>query len=78
MEGETKGHVNGTLCYFPHIEDINDGSTDWDVWAYAAIILECDIERDAFIRIMKDDQTSALLREHVSMNNTCAILKKLL
>ena len=50
MEMETKGHVNWTPGYLPHKEAISDGSTDWEVWAYAAIILECDVERDAFMR----------------------------
>jgi hypothetical protein len=48
------------------------------VWAYAAIILECDVERDAFIRIMRDDQTVALAKDHYNTKNTCPILKRVL
>ena len=78
IEVETKGHVNGTPGYFPHTDAITDGCTDWDVWAYAAIILECNVERDAFIRIMRDDQTVALAKQHINSKNTCPILKKVL
>ena len=78
MEVDTKGHVNGTPGYFPHTEAIFDGSTDWDIWAYSAIILESDVETDAFLSIMRDDQTVALAREHTNKNNTCPHLKKVL
>ena len=78
MDAKTKSHVNGTSGYFPYTEAITDCSTDWDVWAFAATILKCDVERDAFIRIMRDDQTIALAREHLNKNNTCPILKKVL
>jgi serine/threonine protein kinase len=35
--------VKGTIGYFPICRDLRDGSTRWDVWALAAMILEADM-----------------------------------
>ena len=38
------GTVRCTPGYFPMNEDLRDGSVLWDIWALAAMILECDME----------------------------------
>lgn len=48
---KTKGHVRGTPGYFPDVEYLRDGSTKWDIYALGAIILELDIERDAYFGV---------------------------
>jgi hypothetical protein len=35
-------------------EDLPDGSILWDVWAFAAIILECDMEIDEYKEVMTE------------------------
>jgi hypothetical protein len=35
--------VKGTIGYFPLYKNLRDGSTRWDVWALAAMILEADM-----------------------------------
>lgn len=48
VENTREGTVMGTPGYYPEREDWKDGDYQWDVWALAAIILECDMERDAY------------------------------
>ena len=50
----TKGSVRGTPGYYPVGLDTKDGSHLWDVWALAAIILESDMEVDAYVRVMSE------------------------
>jgi len=35
--------VLGTQGYFPERATLRDGSVKWDLWSYAAIILESDM-----------------------------------
>ena len=39
----TSGALRGTPGYYPTRPTLKDGSTRWDVWAIAAIILESDM-----------------------------------
>jgi len=35
--------VLGTPGYYPNFPNLRDGSTRWDIWALAAVILEADM-----------------------------------
>ena len=43
--------MKGTPGYYPYGQDTKDGSSLWDVWAFAAIVLESDMEVDAYVRV---------------------------
>jgi len=45
---ESKGSILGTPGYYPNFLNLRDGSTRWDVWALAAVILEADMEPGAY------------------------------
>lgn len=45
----TKGSIRGTPGYIPERSNWEDGNVNWDIWAVAAIILESDVEIEAFI-----------------------------
>ena len=38
-----EGTICGTPGYFPERRKLNEGSKFWDVWAFAAIVLEADM-----------------------------------
>ena len=44
----SEGTACGTPGYFPDKRNIKEGSKKWDVWAYAAIILEADMQPKAY------------------------------
>lgn len=50
----TKGHVLGTEGYFPEDQYLRDGSTKWDIYAFAAIIVETDMETDSYIAVKQE------------------------
>jgi serine/threonine protein kinase len=47
----TTGLQHGTPGYYPDARNLADGSPLWDVWALGAIVLECDMEADAYLRV---------------------------
>ena len=51
-----------------------DGSTKWDIWAVAAIILECDMDNDAYRSCKDEADTKRRLKKHLQ-NNVCKHLK---
>ena len=38
----------GTPGYYLERDDWEDGDKQWDIWALAAIIIECDMERNNY------------------------------
>ena len=74
----TVGHVRGTPGYFPERENLKDGSTKWDSYALAAIALECDMEKDAYLHVMTERGPKAKLNEYLNEKGTCPELRNLL
>lgn len=50
----TSGQVKGTPGYYPVRPNLKDGSTAWDIWAIAAIILECDMRPGEYYGVSTD------------------------
>ena len=40
--------VLGTQGYFPERDNLRDGRVKWDLWAYAAIVLEADMKEKKY------------------------------
>ena len=78
MSVTTKGHVRGTEGYFPENENIRDGSTKWDIWALAVIILEADMEIDEYFSVKDERSSKRKVFEHFNREQTCKHLKVLL
>lgn len=67
----TRGTVRGTPGYFPHNEDLKDGSTLWDIWAFGAVILECDMEVDEYKQVMTEREGVRKAEKHVEKPGVC-------
>jgi len=75
---DSKGSVLGTPGYMPNNGELRDGSTRWDVWALAAIILEADMEPGAY-RTASNERGSLLRAEgHIKEPETSGHLRRLL
>ena len=74
----TVGHVRGTAGYFPERENLKDGSTKWDSYALAAMALECDMEKDAYLHVMTERGVKAKVNEYLNEKGTCPELRNLL
>jgi len=58
----TEGTMLGTPGYYPNFINLRDGSTRWDVWAVAAIILESDMEPGVY-RTVSNERGSQIKAE---------------
>lgn len=74
----TQGTVKGTPGYFPAKNYLRDGSTRWDVWALAAMILEADMPSGEYRNVMSERGGLAKAEEHVKLQNTCYRLRQIL
>lgn len=72
---KTRGHVRGTPGYFPLKDNLTDGSTKWDIYAVGAIVLECDLERDAYFGVQTDKGTRFMVSKYLEIPGVCANIK---
>ena len=75
---QTRGTVSSCSNYAPVGEDIPDGSPDWDIYALAAIALECDLEKGAFKTLGRERSLQWKAHEHASKGFSCDALSQLL
>lgn len=50
----------------------------WDIYSLAAITLECDMERDAYLTVMSEKIAKIKVKEYLEEKGTCEHLKNLL
>lgn len=74
----TKGTVRGTPGYFPMKENLKDGSVYWDIWALAAIVLECEMELNSYMAINSERGTVLKLEKYLEEKDTCKHIRNLL
>ena len=66
----TVGTARGTPGYFPFANKWRDRSKKWDIWAMAAIILECDMFKDGYFNTKGEDDTKQKLKMHLKRPST--------
>ena len=54
---DTKGRVRGTPGYFPFRDNWRDGSTKWDVWSVAVMLLEANLPKDEYLHTNSETKT---------------------
>ena len=74
-ENTRLGTALGTPGYFPIRGKWLDGNIQWDIWALAAIILECDMEKDEYYKTKSEERAKGFARLHLSYENVCSHLK---
>jgi serine/threonine protein kinase len=75
---DTSGHVRGTEDYFPESANLRDGSTKWDVYAMAAVILECDLEKDAYYGVRSVKETRFVISKYIEEPGVCKHMKHMI
>lgn len=75
---ETRGHIRGTEGYFPETGSLRDGSTKWDVYAMAAVILECDLEKDAYYGVRSVKEARYVISKYLEEQGVCEHMKHLI
>ena len=74
----TVGTARGIPGYFPFANKWRDGSKKWDIWAMAAIILECDMFKDGYFNTKGEDDAKQKLKMHLKRPDTCIKLHELM
>ena len=72
---QTMGNLRGTEGYFPDVSYLRDGSTIWDRYALAAIILECDMERDGYLGVNTEKETRFVVNKYMQNPECCEHIK---
>ena len=75
---ETVGHVYGTPGYMPERPDWRDGSKAWDVWAIAAMILECDMDIGVYEHLNSEEESINAAKKHIYNKETCKEIKNII
>jgi serine/threonine protein kinase len=71
----TKGKVRGTHGYFPLKPHWRDGSIRWDVWSFAAMLLEADLDKEEYIHTNNETEARLKLRKHLKKEGVCKHLR---
>ena len=74
----TKGTVRGTPGYFPINDNLKDGSVLQDIWAFAAIILESDMDVNEYKGVMSERGSLAKATKHLEKKEVCDNLKDII
>ena len=59
-------------------KNLKDASTKWDSYALAAMALECDMEKDAYLHVITERCAKAKVYEYINEKGTCPELRNLL
>ena len=54
---------------------MEDGSTLWDIWSLGAMILECDMDKDEYMRINSERGSLQKAEKVTEDKNTCRNLR---
>ena len=56
-------------------DDWRDGSKKWDVWAISAMLLECDLDKDDYLKTKDDKEAKVKVRKHLKKQDICKHLR---
>ena len=72
------GMIKGTPGYYPMRPNLKDGSTLWDVWGMAAVILECDMRPGEYLGTANERGAQLKAEEHCKAKDTSPSLRIML
>ena len=67
---DCEGTACGTPGYFPDRRMLKEGSKKWDAWAFAAIVLEADMEPKAYRAVNGESQAIKVAQAHALHKDT--------
>jgi len=63
--------TRGTPGHEPDSVKFEGGSTQWDIYSLVAIIVECDMETDAYKRVAEERAGQLIIKKHFEAKGTC-------
>lgn len=73
----TKTGERGTPGYQPVGPAFEDGDPQYDLFSLVAIIAECDMGTDDYMRVKTDREGASVLKKYISEPTTCKVLAQL-
>nr|AAB42033.1 57 kD zinc finger/protein kinase chimera [Oxytricha fallax] len=77
VEVSRLGTVMGTPGYYPEREDWRDGDFQWDVWALAAIIIECDMPRNDYYSTRCEKDANERIKQFIDKTRVSQSMKQM-
>ena len=74
---QTKTGTRGTPGYYPENYNFFDGDEQWDLYAFVAIIAECDMGVNEYLRVKNEREGKSVIKKHIEDKKTCRELAKL-
>jgi serine/threonine protein kinase len=73
----TKHGQRGTPGYQPDNYDFEDGDPQWDLYALVAIIAECDMGVNTYMKVKNEREGKQAIKKHIDEKQTCRVLANL-
>jgi serine/threonine protein kinase len=70
--------TRGTPGYQPDHERWMDGYYMYDVFSLACIAVECDMEKDQFMKVGRESEIKSVMKKHIQDKKTCIHLVELI
>lgn len=67
----------GTPGYFPDRDDWKEGDVQWDVWALAAIIIECDMKRNEYYSCKRESDSKQRIKLYLGEKQVSPKIKEM-
>ena len=67
---KSRSGTRGTPGYEPEGGRFEDGSIEWDIYSLVAIIVECDMETEAYQRVAEERAGQSIIKKHCEAKGT--------
>ena len=74
---KTKTGPRGTPGYYPDNFQFEDGDVQWDLYAFVAIVAECDMGVNEYMKVKNEREGKSAIKKHIENKGTCKILENL-
>ena len=74
---KSRSGTRGTPQYEPEGSRFEDGSIEWDIYSLVAIVVECDMETDAYQRVAEERAGQSIIKKNCEAKGTCKELADL-
>ena len=67
----------GTPGYYPDNCNFEDGDVQWDLYAFVAIVAECDMGVNEYMKVKNEREGKSVIKKHIENKQTCKTLANL-
>ena len=68
---KTKTGPRGTPGYYPDNFQFEDWDVQWDLYAFVAIVAECDMGVNEYMKVKNEREGKSAIKKHIENKQTC-------